>query len=132
VAYDRRIDGYADPAMRLLEDHVWPGNVRELSHVVERAVILSRGSRIRAEDLPDTLRTPAPSRSNDVSLPAGCSLEELERLAILHTLELTRWNKRATAKILGIHRPTLYNKLRKYGLWRREDRFRHDAFRTVG
>ncbi|MFN2446702.1 MAG: helix-turn-helix domain-containing protein [Vicinamibacterales bacterium] len=38
------------------------------------------------------------------------------------TLELTNWNKRAAANILGIHRPTLYNKLRKYRLWRRSDR----------
>jgi DNA-binding NtrC family response regulator len=50
-------------------------------------------------------------------------LEEVERLTILQTLELTGWNKRATADILGIHRPTLYNKLRKYRLWRSEDRF---------
>ena len=64
-------------------------------------------------------------------MPAGCSLEEVERLAILQTLELTDWNKRQAAKILGIHRPTLYNKLRKYRLWRREDCFRRDPLESV-
>lgn len=70
--------------------------MRELEHAIERAVILA----------------------------PGCSLEEVERLAILQTLELTDWNKRQTAKLLGIHRPTLYNKLRKYRVWRSKDRFR--------
>jgi DNA-binding NtrC family response regulator len=131
AAYGRHLHGFADTAMRVLEAHRWPGNVRELEHVVERSVILAHGDRVRAEDLPDSLREPDVRRASDVSLPAGCSLEELERLAILHTLELTRWNKRATAKILGIHRPTLYNKLRKYGLWRAEDRFRREDVQSA-
>jgi transcriptional regulator of acetoin/glycerol metabolism len=101
--------------------------------VVERAVILAHADRIRAEDLPETLRSrDVRRRSFDVRLPAGCSLVEVERLAILQTLELTQWNKRAAARILGIHRPTLYNKLRKYGLWRRGDRFRHETASVIG
>jgi DNA-binding NtrC family response regulator len=131
--YGKRLVGFAEPAMRVLENHAWPGNVRELEHVVERAVILAHADHIRAEDLPDTLRSrDGHRRSFDVRLPAGCSLVEVERLAILQTLELTRWNKRAAAKILGIHRPTLYNKLRKYGLWRREDRFRRETASAIG
>jgi DNA-binding NtrC family response regulator len=133
AAYGKRLAGFAEPAMRLVENHAWPGNVRELEHVVERAVILAHGDHIRAEDLPDTLRArEVRRRSFDVRLPAGCSLVEVERLAILQTLELTQWNKRAAARILGIHRPTLYNKLRKYGLWRREDRFRHEPASAIG
>jgi DNA-binding NtrC family response regulator len=54
------------------------------------------------------------------SMPIGQSLEEIERLAIVQTLERTRGNKRAAAAMLGIHRPTLYNKLRRYGLWHAE------------
>ena len=120
--YAKRVDGgFTAAALQRLEAHPWPGNVRELEHIVERAVILARGPLLDAEDLP-LLPAPAPAtQAADVSLPSGCSLEELERLAILHTLELTDWNKRQTAKILGIHRPTLYNKLRKYRLWRPED-----------
>ena len=132
ATYGRTLEGFAESALRLLEDHTWPGNVRELEHVVERAVILTTGSRIGADDLPAALKQ-APLRATaEVSVPAGCSLEEVERLAILQTLELTEWNKRQAARILGIHRPTLYNKLRKYRLWRREDRFRREPLESLG
>jgi DNA-binding NtrC family response regulator len=128
ATYQRHISGFDEAALRLLERHAWPGNVRELEHVVERAVILARGSFIGVADLPDSIRVGDPPPRPMLSLPSGCTLEELERLAILQTLELTSWNKCATASILGIHRPTLYNKLRKYRLWRRQDRFwRGDA-----
>lgn len=108
--------------MRVLEQHDWPGNVRELEHAIERAVILSRDSEIKPSDLPEFGRA-REIKVRTGGIPQGCTLEEVERLTILQTLELTGWNKRATADILGIHRPTLYNKLRKYRLWRSEDRF---------
>jgi DNA-binding NtrC family response regulator len=132
LSYERALEGVAEPALRLLESYPWPGNVRELEHVIERAVILSTGSRIGPDDLPPAIRLGGqPQSTRDVTVPAGCSLEEVERLAILQTLELTDWNKRQTASILGIHRPTLYNKLRKHRLWRREDRFRHDPVESM-
>ena len=131
-AYGRSVEGFTDHALQILDEYAWPGNVRELEHVVERAVILAGGTRIDAADLPATLRQVPVRTAGEVSVPAGCSLEEVERLAILQTLELTDWNKRQAAKILGIHRPTLYNKLRKYRLWRREDRFRRDPLESVG
>ena len=131
-AYGRPMDRFTDHALHVLDEYAWPGNVRELEHVVERAVILAVGTRIDAGDLPATLRQAPVRTTGEVSVPAGCSLEEVERLAILQTLELTDWNKRQAAKILGIHRPTLYNKLRKYRLWRREDRFRRDPLESVG
>jgi transcriptional regulator with PAS, ATPase and Fis domain len=130
-AYGRSVERFTDHALHVLDEYPWPGNVRELEHVVERAVILAVGTRIDAGDLPVTLRQTPARPAGEVSVPAGCSLEEVERLAILQTLELTDWNKRQAAKILGIHRPTLYNKLRKYRLWRREDRFRRDALESV-
>ena len=86
-----------------------------------------RRALVEAGDLPAALRRAPQRAAGEMSVPAGCSLEEVERLAILQTLELTDWNKRQAAKILGIHRPTLYNKLRKYRLWRQEDRFRRDT-----
>jgi DNA-binding NtrC family response regulator len=132
AAYGRPVERFTDHALQVLEEYAWPGNVRELEHVVERAVILAGGTRIDAGDLPTTLRQAPPRTTGEVSVPAGCSLEEVERLAILQTLELTDWNKRQAAKILGIHRPTLYNKLRKYRLWRREDRFRREPVESVG
>jgi DNA-binding NtrC family response regulator len=120
--YDRKVDSVAPAAMRVLEQHDWPGNVRELEHAIERAVILSRDSEIKPSDLPEFGRA-REIKVRTAGIPQGCTLEEVERLTILQTLELTGWNKRATADILGIHRPTLYNKLRKYRLWRSEDRF---------
>ena len=87
--------------------------------------------RSKPSDLPEIVRA-RESRSATSGIPRGCTLEEVERLTILQTLELTGWNKRATADILGIHRPTLYNKLRKYRLWRSEDRFRRDPLESVG
>jgi DNA-binding NtrC family response regulator len=120
--YGRSVEAVAPAAMRMLEQHDWPGNVRELEHALERAVIVSRDSEIKPVDLPEFGRT-REINSRTSGIPRGCTLEEVERLTILQTLELTGWNKRATADILGIHRPTLYNKLRKYRLWRSEDRF---------
>jgi two-component system, NtrC family, response regulator HydG len=122
--YDRKVQGVGPAAMRALEQHDWPGNVRELEHAIERAVILSRDIEIKPTDLPEFGRA-RELKVRTSGIPRGCTLEEIERLTILQTLELTGWNKRATADILGIHRPTLYNKLRKYRLWRSEDRFRH-------
>ena len=115
--HQRPVDTLEPAALRALERHSWPGNVRELEHVIERAVILSSGHEIRLEDLPDVVREPS-TLPRPGALPIGQSLEEIERIAILQTLERTRGNKRAAAAMLGIHRPTLYNKLRKYGLWR--------------
>ncbi len=113
----RQVSGIEPAALRTLERHAWPGNVRELEHVIERAVILCPGDEIRVQDLPDAVRQPA-SLQRHGTMPIGQSLEEIERLAIVQTLERTRGNKRAAAAMLGIHRPTLYNKLRRYGLWR--------------
>jgi DNA-binding NtrC family response regulator len=120
--YGRSVETVAPAAMRILEQHDWPGNVRELEHALERAVIVSRDSEITPADLPEFGRA-REIKARASGIPRGCTLEEVERLTILQTLELTGWNKRATADILGIHRPTLYNKLRKYRLWRSEDRF---------
>ena len=115
----RPVSGIEPAALRALERHPWPGNVRELEHVIERAVILCMRSHIGVHDLPDSVRHPT-HLSRHGAMPIGQSLEEIERIAIVQTLERTRGNKRAAAAMLGIHRPTLYNKLRRYGLWRAE------------
>ena len=97
--------------------HSWPGNVRELEHIIERAVIIAGGAEIQPGDLPDILEQSAAA----AGLPAGeedgeLTLAAIERQAILRTLERTNGNKRAAASILGVYRPTLYGKLRKYKL----------------
>jgi DNA-binding NtrC family response regulator len=125
----RDLDG---AALAALEAYEWRGNVRELEHAIERAVIMAPGALVRLEDLPEPIRVrPTPPRATRRSFPGGCTLMELERLAIMETLERTGWNKRETAQILGIHRPTLYNKMRRYQLWRPGDRFRRERDREA-
>jgi transcriptional regulator of acetoin/glycerol metabolism len=91
--------------------------VRELEHVIERAVIVADGGEITRDDLMplarDDERTP---QSRDFAIPPHYTLAEIEKLAIVQTLERTHWNKRKAASILGVYRPTLYHKLKKYNL----------------
>jgi DNA-binding NtrC family response regulator len=114
--HQREVRGISPDAMRMLQRHRWPGNVRELEHALERAVIVATEDQIQPADLPSSLRDPEPSAELGDAIPAHHTLEEIERLAILRTLERTQWNKRATANILGVYRPTLYSKLKKYNL----------------
>jgi DNA-binding NtrC family response regulator len=114
--YGRRALALDDGARDLLLRHEWRGNVRELEHALERAVIVARGPRVRADHLPESLHVPRRHPASD-SAPPIMPLAELERLAIVRTLEHTRGNKRAAAAILGVYRPTLYSKLKKYGIF---------------
>jgi len=119
AGYHRELDGFSDEVLTRLQQYHWPGNVRELEHAIERAVIVATGRTIALKDLPDSIRArDAGSPRLPTTVPRNCTLEQLERLAIVQALEQTNWNKRAAAHILGIHRPTLYNKLRKYQLHR--------------
>ncbi len=113
----RPIEGVHPEAQRALLRYRWPGNVRELEHVVERAVIVAEGQQIMLDDLSPVVKAsehqPA---SSTFTIPPHHTLAEIEKLAILQTLERTSWNKRKAANILGVYRPTLYSKLRKYQL----------------
>ena len=82
-------------------------------------VIVATEAQIQAADLPASLRDAEPDLAHDDAIPAHHTLEEIERMAILRTLERTQWNKRAAATILGVYRPTLYSKLKKYNLLKR-------------
>ena len=103
-------------AIALLQTYPWPGNIRELRNVIERVVLLSRGTgqEIRAQDLP--LAT-APSASR---LPVGATvtLMDLERQHIDAVLAQTHWHQGNAAKVLGISSKTLYRKIREYGFQR--------------
>jgi two-component system, NtrC family, response regulator AtoC len=111
-----------DPSKRLsseafaaLENYDFPGNVRELSHLIERGVLLSKGSIIGAEDLllPHTGKTKAEA---EVQLSPLCSLEEVERVHIENALKQMNWNKTKAADVLGISVRNLYRKIDQYGL----------------
>jgi len=108
---ERRFTG---AALERLEAYPWPGNVRELRHAVERAAVLASGPEIGPSDLPEALSLGAPALLRDAA-SAGATLADVERAYIREVLERTRGNKSAAARILGIHRKTLYEKLRAQG-----------------
>jgi DNA-binding NtrC family response regulator len=93
----------------------WPGNVRELRNVMERALILSAGAPIRLAHLPREVHAPSAQRGG-AGDPGLVPLEEVEKAHILRVLEACNGNKTQAAKLLGISRLTLRNKLGEYGL----------------
>jgi len=115
--HKRSVDGLEPETLRVLMRHGWPGNVRELEHAIERAVIVAEGAQVAVNDLPPAVRGIEPqTASSAFTIPPYHTLAEIEKLAILQTLEHTRGNKRKAASILGVYRPTLYSKMRKYCL----------------
>lgn len=106
-------------ALNILKSYSWPGNVRELRNVIERAVIVATGELITASDLPPTI-TQDIKKGPEVSIKIGMSISEIEKGAILRTLEFTNGNKTEAAKILGISLKTLHNKLKSYKLRERD------------
>lgn len=114
--YERPIDSVSQAAYQRLFGHAWPGNVRELQNVIERAVLLAKGTKIEPVDLPfdnGSLPEGAPPGAG-WDVPANMTLEDIERLVIEKTLQRTGGNKQAAANLLGIYRPRLYSKIRKY------------------
>ncbi|MDP9190409.1 MAG: sigma-54 dependent transcriptional regulator [Acidobacteriota bacterium] len=98
-----------------LQAYEWPGNVRELRNVVNRAFIMARTDTLTVECLPDKLIGNRRKRTkNAVSIPLGQPMEEVERIVIEETLNMTDGDRRKTAEILGISYKTLYNKTKKY------------------
>src|SRR6202165_4936643 len=116
--YDRAISGVSQAAYQRLFGHGWPGNVRELQNVIERAVLLAKGNRIEPVDLPfDDGSLPEGSPAGlGWDVPTHMRLEDIERLVIEKTLQRTGGNKQAAANLLGIYRPRLYSKIRKYNI----------------
>ncbi len=115
VKYGKQIRGLSQPALSRLLHYHWPGNIRELESVVERAVLFCRGNELMPECLPDELQRPGQTHCCFV-IPPMISMEEIEREAILQTLERTSGNIRRTAQILRCPRPTFYRKLKKFGI----------------
>ncbi|MFL6337113.1 MAG: sigma-54-dependent transcriptional regulator [Pyrinomonadaceae bacterium] len=113
--YQKRIRAVSPAAFSVLSRYEWPGNVRELESVVEHAVLFAREEELRPEDLPEHLHASTASHAGCV-IPPHMTMEEIEREAIAQTLERTGGNVKKTAEVLDYHRPTLYRKLKKFGL----------------
>jgi DNA-binding NtrC family response regulator len=116
--YQRPITGISQAAYQRLFAHGWPGNVRELQNVLERAVLLAKSNKIEPVDLPFENGS-VPERAAQGAawdVPPNLTLEEIEKLVIEKTLQRTGGNKQAAANLLGIYRPRLYSKIRKYNI----------------
>ncbi|NQT52885.1 sigma-54-dependent Fis family transcriptional regulator [bacterium] len=129
-----RMTGFTKKARRLLVAYPWPGNVRELRNAIERCVVLDGGGQITdhylrldsacllAQDVPARATpaalgsTAAPPSAPRVPREADLSLASVERSHIVHVLNATMWQRGRAADLLGIHRTTLANKIREYGL----------------
>jgi DNA-binding NtrC family response regulator len=109
----------APDAFQKLLDYAWPGNVRELQNAMEYAVVLARQNLIGVKELPTEVQLPTVLQRTErgASPRAGVqSLDEVERDTILQALAQCHGNKKKAAELLGIQRPTLYNKLKRYAI----------------
>jgi DNA-binding NtrC family response regulator len=115
-ARHRRVPMALDPGARTaLLRYPWPGNVRELLNALERALVLSSGETLHAEDLPDHVLAPVPvSPAEPISAPA-LSLDELERRQVQAVLAESATLEEAAAR-LGINPTTLWRKRKRWGL----------------
>ena len=106
--HGRKVQALTPAALALLKDYDFPGNVRELANTIERAVIVSRAEQIDDVDLPEALRlsVAAQARGN-----RRRTLAEVEDQYIIETLTATGGNKAEAARILGISRKNLYERL---------------------
>jgi len=108
----RNIERISDVAQRYLFNYNWPGNVRELENVIERAVVIEDSNEITYSSLPSHVRgVSAETITNDFEIRR---LDQVEKEYIRKALNATNWNRSKTAKLLGIDRKTLYEKIRRY------------------
>jgi len=109
----------APEAFQKLLDYAWPGNVRELQNAIEYAVVLARQGLIGVKELPAEILLPTALQQTGRGAPARTgvqSLDDVERNTILQALAECHGNKKKAAELLGIQRPTLYNKMKRYAI----------------
>ena len=106
-------------AFQKLLDYSWPGNVRELQNAMEYAVVLARQNKISVKELPAEVQLPVALQQSERVNHQGTgvqNLDDMERNAIIQALAQCHGNKKKAAQVLGIQRPTLYNKMKRYAI----------------
>jgi len=115
--HNAQVESCRTETLELMKAYSWPGNVRELRNIMERAVILAKGSWIEPSHLPAyILNLPASESGSKIVLPIGVTAAEAEKELILRTLRLTGNNKAEAARQLGLDVKTIRNKLKAYGI----------------
>jgi DNA-binding NtrC family response regulator len=114
AAAAKRLNGVTPGALSALFGYDWPGNVRELASVVERAVAVARGPELAAEDLSPVLQGGGAEDAGVIALIPGASLFEIEREAILRTLEQVGGSTARAAEILGVSVRKIQYRLKEY------------------
>ena len=102
--------------IQALQGYNWPGNVRELKNVIQRAVLVCEGDEILPSHLPARFRSKSRDDSLAVTFKIGTPLKEIEREMIKHALNAAQNNRTEAAKLLGISRRAIYDKLKKHNI----------------
>ena len=115
-SYGKEVCGISGEVEEMFMNHSWPGNIRELKNVIERAVIFCGADKIQKADLPAQYRELQPSRNEGSENMLDEIYKDLSRQAISEALSSSGGSRSKAAELLGIHRKTLYNRMKKYGL----------------
>jgi two-component system response regulator HydG len=112
--FGKEIKGFSEPVLGIFERYEWPGNLRELRNVVRRSVLLTQGDFVERASIPPELEIP--SVKTDQELNLSDARNATEKQMIEEALVKTRHNKSETARLLGMDRKTLYNKMQKLNI----------------
>ena len=110
----KKVAGIDEAAMKLLLNHNWKGNVRELENVIERAVLIGNEKAVLPEDLLLDSLEGIDQNTDQFEVKAGCTVRQMEKSLIFHTLKEVNDNRTQAAELLGISIRTLRNKLHEY------------------
>jgi transcriptional regulator with PAS, ATPase and Fis domain len=114
--YRKEVKGISDDALNVLLSHPFPGNIRELENIIEHAFIFCGGDTIEINHLPAELKAENENREMAKSVSGVHDFKDLEKVYIESILEETGGNKLEAAKKLGVHKATLFRKIRQLGI----------------
>jgi DNA-binding NtrC family response regulator len=126
--HGRKVKEIQPKALKFMENYRWPGNVRELQNLIENLVVLNTEPLITEEMLPQYIR--GNITKGNIYLDVGTTMDEIEKKAIISTLDFTNWNKSRAAKILNIGRKTLLRKLEEYGFSVKDEEEQDTSFES--
>ncbi len=112
----KEVRGFSPEALRLICQYSWPGNLRQMRNLIKRAVLLAENNIVTPDLLSEELKEAGNGKNTPAAIPAPLHDKESEKERIIQTLAQTGNNKSLAARLLGIDRKTLYNKMRAYGL----------------